>query len=315
MGNLLDIATEVGGTVIDRELKQKIDICYRLRKLANLDRIKLKNEVHANEISDNLFRYLKLCGKDPEQFAKEYIANLHPFMIERRKDQEYKDSIICVLDKFYSVSLYIKVDSQKMEEVIISFHESHTKGIGRLNFGKRRNERVPVIANSIKAHINGTDMYTIDVRIQRGILVVPIEVSARKIGGEYYVLYSDIETALVGLCNAYIEDVYCAREELNIDDIAMFSYLQQLSFPSYGRDNVSTIFLLIDSFYAQNDILSRSAADFALVTYVRNLILDDKQKNELVSMLEDRFKVQSRKGADEFVKRIVDNIESVIDNE
>ena len=44
-------------------------------------------------------------------------------------------------------------------------------------------------------------------------------------------------------------------------------------------------------------------------------MIDDKQKTELVSMLEERFKVQSRKGTEEFVKRIVDNIESVIDSE
>lgn len=297
----------------DKELKRKTDLCYRLRKLANLDRVRLVEDKHSNGINTNLFGYLRLCGKEPEQFVKECIANLHPFMIERRKDQEYDDTVVCVLDKYYSISIYIKEDFKKMEEVIVSFHESHIKGIGSLNFSKKRNERVPVIISNIVSQIENSDLYTVAVRVQRGVLVVPITLSARKVGDVYYVVYSDIERELVGLCNSYIEDVYSAAEELDMNSIILFSNLQQLSFPSHGKDNFSALSLLVDSFYAQSDKVSRAAADFALVTYTRQLLLDERQKAELIETLNERFLVKSRKGLEEVLSRIIANLDTIVD--
>lgn len=313
---------EIAGSIISAEddvnakdFKEKIDLCLRLRKLANLDRIRLDTTEHSNKLNRTLFSYLKLCGKDPLQFIKEYIGNLHPFMIERRKSMEYKDTVLCVLDKYYSVSIYIKIDAQKMEEVIVSFHESHIKGISKLNFRNAMNERVPVIANEIVSHIDNTDLYTIEVRIQRGVLVVPIKVSAKKKGNVYYVIYSDIERELVGLCNTYIEDVYSASEDLNINAITMFSTLQQLSFPSYGKDILSTLSVLIDSFYAQSNAVSRNAADFAIVTYTRQLLVDERQKSDIIDVLRDKFSIQAKRGLDEIIDRIVSNLDVVIDTQ
>ena len=298
---------------ISKEYKSRIDLCRRLRNLAKLDRIKLDESMHNNNLNLALIKYLKLCNKDVLRFVKDYISNLQPFMIERRPSEEYSDTVICVLDKYYSISLYIKVDSLKMQEIIVSFHESHSRGIGRLNFGSRRNERVPIIANSVDVSSELGNTRVVEVLIQRGILVVPIKISARAYGSEYYVIYSDIERELVGICNEYIEEIYAAATELNIDQIKLFSTLQQLSFPSYGRDLFSKFSLLIDSFFIQENEVSRSAADFAIVTVARQQMLDTVQRDELLGLLREKFSIQSRKGLSDVLDRIEANLEVVVD--
>lgn len=73
----------------------------------------------------------------------------------------------------------------------------------------------------------------------------------------------------------------------------------------YGRDTFS---ILIDSWCVQSDQISRVAADFALVTFAQNLQLTEEQKQELIELLENKFRVTSIKNIDALLMRIEDNL-------
>lgn len=125
-----------------------IGICRKIRKLAKLDRIKLDENTHRSGLNKHLFDYLDYCGLDKLEFIKGYLSRLQPYMLERHKDQEHKESITCVIDNLYRVSLYIKVDNTQFEEVIVSFHENNIRGIAKTNSLIKKDDQryVPVFA-------------------------------------------------------------------------------------------------------------------------------------------------------------------------
>ena len=87
-----------------------VKVCKKLRKLARLNRLTLDESSHRSGLNKHLFDYINYCGDTPINFIKEYLANLQPYMLERRKDQEKVKSFVCVVDKIYRISVYIKVD-------------------------------------------------------------------------------------------------------------------------------------------------------------------------------------------------------------
>ena len=128
-----------------------INICKKIRKLAKLDRMTLDISEHKDSRNTHLFRFLDYCGVDKEKFVKSYLSNLQPYMLSRNTEQEKADNTIYVLDNIYSISLYIKLNSQQGNEMIVSFHEDHKRGILKDNsrFIKKESEKVKIIADSI----------------------------------------------------------------------------------------------------------------------------------------------------------------------
>lgn len=59
------------------------------------------------------------------------------------------------------------------------------------------------------------------------------------------------------------------------------------------KDIFSSISLLIDSLVIQTDANSKQVADFALITFVQSLNLTDNQRHELISLLDDKYRVSS----------------------
>ena len=134
------IINELGMREISAEEARKIGIdltyvgvCKKLRKLAKLDRLQLDETMHRSNLNLHLFKYIKYCGLSPLEYIKEYLSNLQPYMIERRKDQEKQASFICVVDNMYRISVYIKADNSFGDEMIISFHEDNIRGVAKTN--------------------------------------------------------------------------------------------------------------------------------------------------------------------------------------
>ena len=50
---------------------------------------------------------------------------------------------------------------------------------------------------------------------------------------------------------------------------------------------------MIDSLVIQTDANSKQVADFALITFVQSLNLTDNQRHELISLLDDKYRVSS----------------------
>lgn len=294
-----------------KELNIKTDTikaCNTLRRLAKLDRLKIDDSEHRSGLNKHLFFYLEYLGLTPEEFIKQYLSNLQPYMLERRKDQEPDKNFICVIDNIYRMSLYIKANNTFGEEIIVSFHEDNKRGISKDNSRliKRNTENnlVPIFADSLGSVNLETGNASVKVFVQRGVKILPLSVTGFKYKDTFIVRRGDIERQFIDYCNDYIKDLYTSNLDLDFDKIEVFSVLQQISFTSYGRDTFSSISLLIDSLTTQNDSISKQAADFALVTYVGSLNLTDNQKKELVSLLDEKFMVSSIKGINEILYRI-----------
>lgn len=101
-----------------------------------------------------------------------------------------------------------------------------------------------------------------------------------------------------------MRDLYTSDLDIDFSQIDVFTMLQQISFTSYGKDTFSTISLLIDSLVTQKDSISKSVADFALLTFSQNLVLTKEQADELCGLLEERYRVTSIRGIDSILSRV-----------
>ena len=311
---------ELGMREISEEEARKIGIdlsmvgiCKKLRKLAKLDRLQLDETTHRSQLNLHLFKYIKYCGMSPLDYVKEYLSNLQPYMIERRKDQEKQSSFVCVVDNMYRISVYIKADNAFGEEMIISFHEDNIRGVAKTNSLVKNNaERlVPVIADSYGSINLETGNVSVKLFVQRGMKVLPLDVIGFKCRDIFVVREGDISRQFLDYCNQYIRDLYTSNLQLDFDQIEVFSMLQQISFTSYGRDTFSSISLLIDSIAVQTDSISRQTADFALVTFTQSLKLTGEQKEELINLLDEKYLVSDIKSIDEILYRVKDQFKEL----
>ena len=285
-----------------------VRVCKEIRRLALLDRITLDESIHRSGLNRHLYAYIEYCGMDVKEYIKGYLSNLHPYMIERYKEQEPDSNYICVLDNVYRVSIYIKLDKTFGNEVIVSFHENNKRGIAKENnmIQNRYKEYVPVFADEVCARIDGSPKEEIKVFVQRGMLTLPLRIMGRKCeNGLYIVNREDIETPILEQCNQYLRDMYTSDLDLDaLDKVEIFSFLHQISFTSYGNTVFSNISLLIDNMAIQKGHISKKVADFALITYVDHLGIEKEQAEELMELLEDKYRVKSQKGVELILERI-----------
>lgn len=299
-------------TVVEAEQNgvsmETVRVCKEIRRLAQLDRITLDESVHRSGLNTHLYAYIEYCGMDVKEYIKEYLSNLHPYMIERYKEQEPDNNFICVLDNIYRVSIYIKLDKTFGNEVIVSFHENNKRGIAKENnmIQNKSAQLVPVFADEVCAKIEGSPKEEIKVFVQRGMLTLPIRIMGQKCeNGLYIVNREDIETPILEQCNQYLRDMYTSDLELEaLDKVEIFSFLHQISFTSYGNTVFSNISLLIDNMAIQKGHISKKVADFALITYIDHLSIDKQHADELVELLEDKYRVKSQKGIELILERI-----------
>lgn len=293
--------------VLDDKMLNQKQLAYKLRRLARLDRIRLDESEHLSKNNLHLLKYLDYVGLDKLDYIKKYLANIQPFMIIEIKSQEKFDNAICVLDNYYRISVYIKVDATRGEEVVVSFHENNKNGIAKKNSTFPADRYVYVFAESIGSFVETKGTYTINLFITRGVSIFPINVPATRYDEDGFVVrYIYINNALVDIANKYLEDLYTA--DLDFDMVNVFTSLQQLSFTSYGNDAFSNISLMIDSLLIQNDYVSRQIADSALCIYCNSLQLTNSDRKELLDTLRERFKVNSVKALPQILERVEINL-------
>lgn len=288
-----------------------VGVCKQLRKLAKLDRIQLDESVHRNGLNKHLFSYIEYCMVDVKDYIKSYLSNIQPYMIERFSSEETQRNYICVLDKAYRISIYIKVDKTFGQEIIVSFHENHRRGIAKENnmiTNKTPGDLVPVFAEEICSRIEGAAKEEIKVLIQRGMMLIPIRIMGQRCdNGTYIVNRQDIEAPILEQCNQYLRDLYTSNLDLEaLDKVEIFSFLHQISFTSYGNTVFSNLTLLIDNMAIQKSVIGKKAADFALTTYVEHLTLNEDQAKELIDLIDEKYRVSSQKGIDIISSRIKD---------
>ena len=287
-------------------LQQKL-LAKKLRKLAKLDRIKLDETEHASKLNLHLLKYLDYIGIDKLEYIKQYLSNIQPFMISEIKSQEKFDNAIGILDEFYRISVYIKLDATFGEEIIVSFHENNKSGVARRNTYNSNLSYVYVLADSIGSHIDNTDNYTVNLFITRGVSTFPINVPASRYDEDgFLVRYTYINNAIIDISNRYLEDLYAS--DIDFSSVELFTDLQPLSFTSYGNDIFSNISLLIDSLIIQKNIYSKQIADTALCIYCSTLNLLEADKKDLIETLKERYKVNSVKALPQIIERVKLNL-------
>ena len=293
--------------IVDADFLNKKLLARKLRKLARLDRIVLDESEHDSKLNLHLFKYLDYLGIDKLDYIKSYLKTIQPFMLTEMKSQEKFENAICVLDGGYRISLYIKVDATKGEEVIVSFHENNKGGIARSNHKNTNNSYVYVFADSIGSQVVGTDNYTINLFITRGVKTIPINVPATKYDEDgFLVRLSYITNAITDIVNQYLEELYTS--DIEFSQIDLFSSLNQLSFTSYGNDIFSNISLLIDSVLVQKNPISKQVADGALCIYCSSVQLLENDKKELLEALKERFRVNASRVMPLLIERIENNL-------
>lgn len=313
MDNLLSIAKGCSNEKDNIDLSM-ISACKKIRRIAKSSNLTLREEDSDSPRRKHLFNYIRFCGQEPIDFIKEYLSHLQPYMIKRYKEQEYAKEILCVLDTEYAISLYIKIDTKQFKEVIVSFHESSKGTVAKKPSPEGyRHEKVPVIAETVRSYVEGTNNYVIQVLMQRGLLALPVTVPAEKCGEVFLVRRSEIELELLTYCNNYISELYVSKLNVNMDEVTIFTQLQEISFSSYNKDICSTISLIIDSLYIQKDTISKRAVDSALMTYTGQLFLTSEDRAELIATLRDKFTISSHKTIDSVLDRIESNIKIVVD--
>lgn len=297
------------GEVVEADIEFTIrkELCRRIRKLARLERIVLDESEHITGRNLHLLQYLDYLKMDKLDFVKDYLRHLQPFMITEMDSQERFDNAICILDEYYRISLYIKVNATRGEEVIVSFHENHKNGIAKRNALVHRGNQVYVFADAIGSHVVGTDHYSIDLFMVRGVRSFHINVPATRYDEDgFMVRYQAINSAWMDIMSQYLEDLYTS--DLDFSEVELFTSLQQLSFTSYGNDAFSNISLLMDSLIIQKDGNSRQIADAALCIYCSSLTLNPTDKGELIDALRLRFEVNSVRVLPQVLERIEINI-------
>ncbi|SDB40242.1 Helix-turn-helix [Pseudobutyrivibrio sp. YE44] len=291
----------------DAELLQKKMLTRKLRKLARLDRVKLDESEHDSKLNLHLFKYLDYVGVEKLDYIKDYLSHIQPFMLTEIRSQEKFDNAICVLDGGYRISVYIKVDATKGEEVIVSFHENNKGGIARASKRAKNLTKVYVFADNIGSHLIGSDSYTIDLFITRGIKTFPISTIAQKYDDEgFLVSLAELEREICNVANQYLEDIYTT--DLDFSEVDRFSSMYELSFTSFGQDCLSNISLLIDSSLIQQTTLGRQIADAAIVIYCNSLGITEADKKELLDTLKARFAVNSSRAIPLILQRIEMNL-------
>ena len=289
-----------------------INVCKKIRKLAKLDRMTLDISEHQDSRNTHLFRFLDYCGVDKETFVKSYLSNLQPYMLSRNTEQEETSDTICVLDNIYRISLYIKLNTQQGNEMIVFFHEDHKRGMSKDNSRliKRTSEKVKIIADSITGGITNTNIKTFDILIPRGIINIPISLTGElQKDGTFLVSRNAIDNAILNVCNQYIQDLYASNLDFpSLNNVELFSALQQMSFTSHGNSVFSNISVLIDNMSAQNSQLHRASASFALETYVSHLMLTSEQKTELIELINDKYTVTCQKDISAVTNMLIDII-------
>lgn len=285
-----------------------IDACSKIRQLAKLNHIVFEQKGLRGGIDKQFLDYLAYCGMDEAEFVRNALSQLQPYMIEKKIENREAVNYVCMIDDLYRILVSIVLAEDGQENIEVIFPADETGGVGVGNIDKKLPTHVPVFADCVLAVVENQNRYEVRVLVQRGLAILPMILPAVKKQGMFWVERKAINRELVSACNNYIMDLYTSDLDLDFDQIKIFSPLQQISFTAEGRDSFSNVSALIDSVCIQNDYVSKKIADFALVTYLRNLWLTRELRCELLNLLEEKYTYSGIKDINLLLDRVKTNL-------
>lgn len=291
-----------------------VEVCRKIRRLAKLDQIKFDEVKLQNEMDKNLVNHIKNNESTVSHFMRIYLSTLQPYMLVAVENQDYV--YMCLIDRIYPVyittfgnEIIISVCKQKkmIEYLLDKVYGVNRKNRSRIKVDNSR--RVPVFADRIASAAPTFNDVGIDIIALRGMKILSVNVIGKKCEDFFIVRQHDIEQQLVSFCEEYIEDLYASKYNIDFDKIGYFSRLQQIAFTVDGNDVFTSVSLLIDVLNSQTDFISRRTTDFVLITFIQSLLLTNEQKEDLMELLEEKYKMGGRKETQIVLNRVIDIIE------
>ena len=290
-----------------------INVCKKIRKLAKLEQFKLDTSDFSDSENLHLFRYLDYCHVSKEGFVKGYLSNLQPYMISRTQTGSY--NAVCVLDEIHHVFLIIKLDEAQSGKMIVSYHKCPMADVVKNHICLKVNgtDKVQVLADCITGGITNTNTKTIDILIPCGIINIPVSlVGELQPDGTFLVSKNSLGKAMFDVCDDYIKELYTSTLDIDaLDNVKIFSSLQQVPYTLKGNTVFSNISLLVDNMTASLNPLHTQSAGFALMTYINSLIMTADQKTELINLIHEKYFVSSQKGIEDVTNMLIDIIQDV----
>ena len=287
-----------------------INVCKKIRKLAKLEQFKLDTSDFSDSENLHLFLYLNYCHVSTEGFVKGYLSNLQPYMISGTQTGSY--NTVCVLDEIHHVSLKIKLDEAQSEEMIVSFHKCHKVDVAKNHscLKVKGTDKVQVLSDCITGGITNTNTKAIDILIPRGIINIPVSlVGELQPDGTFLVSKNSLGKAMLDVCDDYLKELYTSTLDIDaLDNVKIFSSLQQVPYTLKGNTVFSNISLLVDNMTASLNPLHTQSAGFALMTYINSLIMTADQKTELIDLIHEKYSDSSQKGIEDVTNMLIDII-------
>lgn len=258
-----------------------ISVCEKIRHLASLEKFSLVSGFYDSSASKHLFSYAEFCRLDLKKFIRTCLMNAQPYQISLRANS---NAFLYTMDNHYSLVIYFGTEPSRARSMTISFDAEASEC-----YLSKKSAYMPVFVNNCRAHNPEMGIVAADVSVQRGLAVMSITVSARRYGQVFIARRDDVNNALLDYCSTYMQDLYTSNLKFDFGKVDILSCIRQLSCNSYSKDVVEMIILLLDSLLIQDNMVTRTTADFALVTYLGTIQLSGKEFNRLSRELRKHY--------------------------
>ena len=276
-----------------------ISVCKKIRLCACSDNIKIDLTAHKSNEGRNvhLFSLIEACGISVRDFIRGYLSVLQPCFLEDYWATEQDKTQTWICDIGYMTSILIKIHNMDGDSpIVISFHESNSKGRSRKRHTELQGTRCAVIVDGVKEVINKG--YHINFTLQKGFLRYNLEADTlyynKGVALIPYELMSDHLDSAMRLRLQQMAVSYYG-EDSNADiyyNTTVPTRFDDLSFLSYGFSTTNNICMLLDLFSKTTDVRSR----VAIIDLSCKLLMESSliKRQEIISALKVKYPLNNK---------------------
>ena len=311
----IEIVDEREEYVLTNKEAEIVNICNKIRKIALTGKIKIDTSAHTHSDNQHLFRFIEMCGFTLDGFIRSYLASIQPYMIVRDSTQDVFDKDVrCLIDVSYKVPMYLKINLKQHNEYVISFHEDQS----RYRFTKQI-KKTPKYSVLISDKVSETSIVPDKMVLEEFIISIPkgfIKIVTKLRG----VLVKEPNVFKVSTqeVNQIIYDEY-NKTITNLFDEKLYNLLQvndlkNLTFTSYGENELKKISLIIDSI-ASNRYLGNEHILFTELNMLLNSFQTISNSRDYFNALRQRYNYMlDDKNISDSYKIVVGNLFDYMDN-
>ena len=230
------------------EERALLNLRKRIRRVAQSPNLQVDESQHYGSDNLSLKKFLESCGANFEDFVREYLLNLQPFMIHLNKERSRSSAdFSCVIDPAYRIPLWVEFYYTQHKEQIISFHEMNWYSQQCQNIYNAQTELLFVADMLMPGEVGLTTAFTGSV--QKGLCHLELGLVGTRISEHCVrVKRKQYEAVLLAECNRMLSEVL--QDELGVFN---FEHEKQLSFTSYGSRLQNEISMILDLYSSTKD--------------------------------------------------------------